>query len=108
MNMVELSDKKGCSSFDIEDGSFVANRYISKGEILKKSALKRKPVVISGEKVKAYVIFDGIKIGIKVTVLNDAGYGEEVKLFDRNSLKVYKTVVYDRNKIIINMEGRSW
>lgn len=102
MEMFDVYYSSGCVFSFTENENISASRYIKKGETLYPSMFKKTPILKTGEKVKAYIKAEGISIGIKVTVLNDAGYGDEVKLFDRNSSKIYKTVVYDKNKIIIN------
>ncbi|MGC8728127.1 MAG: flagella basal body P-ring formation protein FlgA [Elusimicrobiales bacterium] len=105
MGMFDVYYSSGCKFSFNENESISASRYIRKGEIAYSAMFKKTPILKTGEKIKAYIKTDGVSIGIRVTVLNDAGWGEEVKLFDRNSSKIYKTLVYDKNKIIIKAEG---
>lgn len=105
MGMFDVYYSSGCKFSFNENENISASRYIKKGETVYSSMFRKTPILKTGEKIKAYIKTDGVTIGIRVTVLNDAGWGEEVKLFDRNSSKIYKTLVYDRNKIVIKAEG---
>lgn len=104
MNYFDYYESSGCSKFNFTD-DMVSSRYIKKGEVIKQNMIKQKPILKAGDKVKAYIRANGILIGIKLKVLNDAGYGDEVKLYDYNSFKIYKTKLYDKEKIFIDIIG---
>lgn len=83
----------------------IAKRFIKKGECLTNSNTKKNYLIKSGQKVKAYISLNGIKISFDAVALTDADKGEQIKIFNKKTAKVIIGYVKENSEIEIkNME----
>jgi len=106
-NVAAINPDNGCEIITNSIFNLETKRLIKKGSYIKREYLKEKIIIKSGEKVKAYFVGEGLKIGISLMALKNGKKGDVISLYDRNSNKTYYGKVVDFKKVeIINMEER--
>ncbi|MCX7905466.1 MAG: flagella basal body P-ring formation protein FlgA [Elusimicrobiales bacterium] len=80
-----------------------AKRFINKGECITETVLYEKYDVRVGENLKAYLKFGNIKIGLKVISLNNTKIGNRIRVFNKDSGKVFEGVLNENREVEINI-----
>jgi flagella basal body P-ring formation protein FlgA len=82
----------------------IAKALLRKGEILKKSDLRTKPVINRGQNVNLKVLSGNIIIKMDGIAKEEAGRGEEIRVYNRETRRHYFGIVESPQTVVINIE----
>ena len=109
-----LKDRVELVSLAVEDSAqyiqssselnfFKLNRYIEKGEPLKRSDLSAKNLVRTGKLTQVIVEQDGLKVKLDAIARQTGKYGDFVNLYNPESKKQIRGEVIDYNKVRVEI-----
>jgi len=78
---------------------FVSARLLDVGDPVRKSDLKKKPVLEAGNSVTMIYYKNGFKVEIPCVTRQAAAKGEEIRVFNSDTRKTYLVLVVDKNNV---------
>jgi flagella basal body P-ring formation protein FlgA len=88
----------------LQAGGHIANGFIAKGSILKSSDIVSAPLIRRNETVTVLVQGSNMRLSYDAISRADGWKGQRIMLQNPESKQNFHAVVYDRNKVIINLE----
>lgn len=82
----------------------VARALLRKGEIVKKSDLKRKPAIERGQEVGLKVVTGNILIELSGLAKESGGLGEKIRVYNQETRRHYFGIIESPQSVVINVE----